>query len=157
MFVFLCILYIHVYIKTKLYIYSLYYIYIQICIYSSPFYLATAQSLWLYGVNREGWCFSTLCHSCRFDYQWSMLKMFLGPAYYPFENGVVWLWHFMVNLYIYINKLNILNITVYIYRRNTILPNMPWTFRRNLTFLWIELKKMFWVKQTQSKRNKIIS
>ena len=147
----------YMYILKINYIYSLYYIYIQICIYSSPFYLATAQSLWLYGVNREGWRFSTLCRSCRFDYQRSMLKMFLGSAYHPFQDRVVWLWHVMVNLYIYINKLNILNITVYVYRSNTILPNMPQKFRRNLTFLWIEKKNMFWVKQTQSKRSKIIS
>ena len=43
-----------------------------------------------------------LCHSCRFACQQRVLKKFPGPGYLHSEDGVVWLWHSLVNLYIYI-------------------------------------------------------
>ena len=43
-----------------------------------------------------------LCHNCGFACQQRVLKMFPGPGYLRSEDGVVWLWHPLVNLYIYI-------------------------------------------------------
>ena len=45
---------------------------------------------------------STLCHSCRFVCQQRMLKMSPGPGYSQSEDGVVWLWHPLVNLYVWL-------------------------------------------------------
>ena len=45
---------------------------------------------------------STLCHSCKFAYQQRMLKTFSGHGYRHFEDGVVGLWHPLVNLYIWL-------------------------------------------------------
>ena len=81
------------------YIYIYIYIYIyKICIYGSPFHLATAQSLWLIG--RDGGL-STLCHSYGFACQQRVLK-FPGPGYLRSKDGVVQLCHLLVNLCIYI-------------------------------------------------------
>ena len=44
---------------------------------------------------------STLCHSCRFACQQRVLKTFPGHGYLHSKDGVVWLWHFLVNLHIY--------------------------------------------------------
>ena len=57
-------------------------------IYSSPFYLATAQSQCLMEIERDG-SLSTKCHSCVFACQQKMLKTFPGPGYLRSENGVV--------------------------------------------------------------------
>ena len=43
---------------------------------------------------------STLCHSYGFACQQRVLKTFPGPDYLRSEDGVVWLWHPQVNLYI---------------------------------------------------------
>ena len=45
---------------------------------------------------------STLCHSCGFACQQRVLKTFPGPGYLRSEDGVVWLWHLLVNLYIWL-------------------------------------------------------
>ena len=42
----------------------------------------------------------TLCHSCRFPCQQRVLKTFSGSGYLHSEDGVVWLWHRLVNLHI---------------------------------------------------------
>ena len=42
---------------------------------------------------------STLCHGCGFSCQQKVLKTFPGPGYLCSEDGVVWLWHLLVNLY----------------------------------------------------------
>ena len=55
-------------------------------------------------VDREGCGLSTLCHSCRFACQKRVLKTFSAPGNLRSEDEVVWLWHLLVNLYIY--KLN---------------------------------------------------
>ena len=73
---------------------KLFYIYIHIClklfwIYSSPFQLATTQSLCLMVIGRDGGL-STLCHSCGFACQDRVLKTFPGPGYLCFGDGV---WH----------------------------------------------------------------
>ena len=65
---------------------------------------------------------STLCHSYGFACQQRVLKTFPGPDYLRSEDGVVWLWHPQVNLYIciyickyiYIYMLHIY-ICIYIY------------------------------------------
>ena len=63
-------------------------------------------------IGRDGGL-STLCHSYGFACQQRVLKMFPGPDYLRSEDGVVWLWHPQVNLYIciYICKY----IYIYIY------------------------------------------
>ena len=42
----------------------------------------------------------TLCHSCRLACQQRVLETFPGPGYLHSKDGVVWLWHPLVNLYI---------------------------------------------------------
>ena len=52
-------------------------------------------------IGRDGGL-STLCQSCRFACQQWVLKTFPGPGcYLRSEDGVVWLCHSLVNLYIY--------------------------------------------------------
>ena len=46
--------------------------------------------------------FRTLCHSCQIASQQRVLKIFPCPGYLCSENGVVWLWHRLVNFYIWI-------------------------------------------------------
>ena len=41
-----------------------------------------------------------LCHSCWFDCHQRVLQTFSDPSYLRSEDGVVWLWHSLVNLYI---------------------------------------------------------
>ena len=41
---------------------------------------------------------STLCHSCGFACKQRMLKTFPVPGYIRSEDGIVWLWHLLVNL-----------------------------------------------------------
>ena len=45
---------------------------------------------------------STLCHSCGFACQQRVLKTFPGPRYLRSKDCVVWLWHLLVNLYIWL-------------------------------------------------------
>ena len=52
-------------------------------------------------IERDGGL-STLCYSCGFACQQRVLKTFPGPGYLHFEDGVVWLWHPLVNLYIWL-------------------------------------------------------
>ena len=43
-----------------------------------------------------------LCHSCGFACQQGVLKTLPGPGYLRSVDGVVWLWHLLVNLYIWL-------------------------------------------------------
>ena len=62
-------------------------------------------SLALVLIGRDGDSgLSTLCHSCEFACQQRALKTFPGPGYLHLEDGVVWLWHLLVNLYIYAKR-----------------------------------------------------
>ena len=54
-------------------------------------------------IGRDGGL-STLCHSCGFACQQRVLKMFPGPGYLHSEDGVVWLWHSLVNLWLPISS-----------------------------------------------------
>ena len=45
---------------------------------------------------------SALCHSCMFASQQRMLKWFPGSGYLHSEDGIVWLWHPLVCLYIWL-------------------------------------------------------
>ena len=56
-------------------------------------------------IGRDGGL-STLCHSCGFTCQQMVLKTFPGPGYLHSKDGVVWLWHLLVNLYIYTKPYN---------------------------------------------------
>lgn len=55
-------------------------------IYSLSFHFAMAPSL---SVDREQCHLSTLRHSCKFDYQQRVLKMFAGPGYLCSDDGVI--------------------------------------------------------------------
>ena len=52
-------------------------------------------------IGRDGGL-STLCQRCGFDCQQRVLKKFPSPGYLHSEDGIVWLWPSLVNLYIYI-------------------------------------------------------
>ena len=73
---------------------------VNLHIYGSPFYLATTQSQYLMAIGKDGGL-STLCHSCGFACQQRVLKTFPGPGYLCSKDGIVWLWHFLVNLHIF--------------------------------------------------------
>ena len=59
-----------------------------------------AQFIYIY-VYRDS-ALNTLDHGCGFAYQQRVLKTLPGPSYLRFQDAVVRLWHFMVNLYIWI-------------------------------------------------------
>ena len=44
----------------------------------------------------------TLCQSCWLSGQQRVLKTFPGPGFFHSEDGVVWLWYPLVNLYIWV-------------------------------------------------------
>ena len=46
---------------------------------------------------------STLCRSCGFARQQRVLKKFPSPGYFHTEHGLVWLWHPLLNLYIWVS------------------------------------------------------
>ena len=52
-------------------------------------------------IERDGGL-STLCHSCGCSCQQRVLKTLPDPGYRRYEDGVVWLWHLLVNLYIWL-------------------------------------------------------
>ena len=52
-------------------------------------------------IGRDGGL-STLCHSCGFACQQWVLKTFAGAGYLRSDDEVVWLWHLLVNLYIWL-------------------------------------------------------
>ena len=81
-------------------------------------------------IGRDGGL-STLCHSCGFACQQRVLKTFPGPDYLRSEDGVVWLWHSLVNLYIYI----------YIHIQRVMLTGLSWVPRkqRNEWMKWVLL------------------
>ena len=72
---------------------------VNLHVYSSPFYLAAAQSQYLMVIGRGGGL-STLCHSCRFAWQQSALKTFPGPSCFHSEDGMVWLLLFLINFHV---------------------------------------------------------
>ena len=53
-------------------------------------------------IGRDGGL-STLCHSCGLDFQQRVLKTFPGPRYLHSLDRVVWLWHPLLNLYIWLS------------------------------------------------------
>ena len=75
-------------------------IYRKICIYGSLFHLSivpiclTLGFIWRYGD------LNTLCHSCGVAFQQRVVKIFPGPGFFPSKDGVVWLCHLLVNLYV---------------------------------------------------------
>ena len=54
------------------------------------------------GLIGRGDVLNTLCHSGGFACQERMLKTFSGPVFYHSKDGVVWLWHLLVNLYLWL-------------------------------------------------------
>ena len=65
-------------------------------------------------IGRDG-DLSTLCHSCEFACQQKVLKSCPGPGYLRSKDGVVWLCHLLVNLYLYIYIYIYIYIYTYIY------------------------------------------
>ena len=80
---------------------------IQLATYTYLYILVTISSC--YGsillfsglIERDGGL-STLCHSCGCSCQQRVLKTLPDPGYRRYEDGVVWLWHLLVNLYIWL-------------------------------------------------------
>ena len=68
---------------------------------SSLFSLTAAQSQYFMVMERDVGL-SILCHSCGFTCHQRVLKTFAAPDYLSSEDGVVWLWHLLVNLYIWL-------------------------------------------------------
>ena len=66
------------------------------------YYAHLASVKFEHSVCRGSLILSTLCHSCGFACQQRVLKTFPGPGYLHSEDGVVWLSHLLVNLYIWI-------------------------------------------------------
>ena len=77
-------------------------LHIRICIYWSPFHLAHGSILLFSGLIERDGGLSTLCHSCGCSCQQRVLKTLPDPGYGLYEDGVVWLWHLLVNLYIWL-------------------------------------------------------
>ena len=74
--------------------------FVNMHMYGSPYYLVTPQSQCFVAIERD--CgLSPLCHNSRFACQQRVLKTFPGPGYVCSKEGVVWLWHFFVNLHIH--------------------------------------------------------
>ena len=67
---------------------------------------------WVWLCSLRGWDGLTMTCFCKFRYislticglpcEKSVLKMFFGPGFCYSEDGIVWLWHSLVNLNIYI-------------------------------------------------------
>ena len=101
----------YVYIYILLYIYIIYILYIHYILYIYIYHLYFIQltisscysfiTLTLGLTGRDGGLI-TLCHSCRFYCQQRVLKMFPDPCYLRSGDGVVQLWHLLVNLCVYI-------------------------------------------------------
>ena len=62
-------------------------------------------------IEREGGL-SNLCHNCGFDYPQRLVKMFPGGGYLHSEDGVVWIWHLLVNLYSFLSQRSIILATL---------------------------------------------
>ena len=58
------------------------------------------------GLIRTDGGLSTLCRCSRFASQQRVLKTFPSPGYLRSEDGVVWLWHLLLNLYIWLTILS---------------------------------------------------
>ena len=52
-------------------------------------------------VDREGWWFEHSVSKLRVWLSAEGAKTFPGPSYVSSEDGVVWLWHLLVNLYLF--------------------------------------------------------
>ena len=89
----------------------LWHLLVDLCIYMAHHFIL----LWLnscnLSVDRGGMMIWALCHSCRFACQKRVLKTFPGHGYLRSEDGVAWLCHLLVNLYMYMY----LYIYIYIY------------------------------------------
>ena len=69
---------------------------VNLHVYGSPFYLATAQPHCFIAIERDGGLI-ILCHCCGFVCQQKVLKIFPGPGYLCSRDEVVWLWDFLIN------------------------------------------------------------
>ena len=65
----------------------------------SSSYGATPLALGL--IVRDG-DLSAQCHSCQFACQQRVQKTFPGPVYFRSEDGIVWLWYSLVNVYMWL-------------------------------------------------------
>ena len=102
---------IHIIYYIYIYIYNLQVnLYIQFTI--SSCYSSILLTLGLIGGDGG---LGTLCHTCGFAcHQW-VLKTFPGFGYLRSEDGVVWLWHLLVNFHIHVYTYNWIYIYTYIY------------------------------------------
>ena len=80
-----------------MYMYIYIYIYIYILIISFLYYILLTLGL----IRRDGGL-RTLGHGCGFACQKRVIKTFHGTGYLHSEDGIVCLWHLLVNLYIWL-------------------------------------------------------
>ena len=112
-----------------IYIYTTCYMYVYICIYHSHVY-------------------HSIYHSHGFACQQRVLKTFPGPGYLHFEDGVVWLRHWLVNLYIWLtisSCYNSIPLALGLLGRDSILSTLVSKLRvclstegaKNISWLWL--------------------
>ena len=68
--------------------------------------------------------------------------MFPGPGYLHYKDGVVWLWHLLVNLCIYIYTYQILEFYLYVLHHNRTQKQLQY-FLLNILQKWYS--KIFWI------------
>ena len=107
------LIYIYIYIIYIIHIIYKYikYIHLYIWLTISSCYGSIPLTLGLIGIDGG---LSTLCHSCGFACQQRVLKLFPGLGYIRSEDGVVRLWHLLVNLHIYIYSFLLADIGIFI-------------------------------------------
>ena len=76
------------YLHSKDGIVWLWHFLLSLDIYNSSFYLATAKSLWLMVIGRDGGL-RILCHSCGFACRQRVLKTFSGRSYLSLVDRIV--------------------------------------------------------------------
>ena len=87
-----------VYLRSEDGVVWLRYLLLNLYVYSSPFHLTRLNPFDL-SVDREGWWFEHSVSKLRVWLSAEGAKTFPGPSYVSSEDGVVWLWHLLVNLY----------------------------------------------------------
>ena len=96
---------------------------LNLYIFIAPCYLATAQSQYLMVIGRDG-SLSTLCQSCGLACQQRALETFPGLGWLHSEDGIVWLYHFLVILHVCSSPFYLA----------TALPSALWWLRRMVTW-----------------------
>ena len=84
---------------------GLWYSLVNLYIWLTILYSYSSIPLVLGLIGRDGGL-SSICYSRGFARRHRMLKTFRDPGYLLLEDGVIWLWHSLVSLYIWLNILS---------------------------------------------------